>query len=110
MKFIGRVAKLLPLQSGTTEKGAWKRQDFIFEYFERDIDRLPDRVVLSVLNGKIDEYDLKEGDEVEIDFGNNVREWNGKYFSEFRIWRLEKVKKQPVQQPIFNNPNDELTF
>ena len=98
MEFKGRINRVLPIQSGTTEKGPWQRQEFVFEYYENQNDRWSDKVLLSVMNDRIKEYDLHEGDEVLIGFGHNIREWQGRIFNEVRIYKFEKVKGVAVQQ------------
>ena len=99
MQFQGRIYKIYPTQSGTSANGnQWSRQDFIFEYFEQPTDRYADRVLLSVMNDRIREYDLHEGDEVIIGFGHNTREYQGRYFNDVRLYHFEKVK-QAEQQP-----------
>ena len=106
MQFQGRIYKLFPVQSGSSQRGEWSRQDFIFEYFETPNDRYADRVLLSVMNDRIKEYDLHEGDECIIGFGHNTREYQGRYFNDIRLYHFEKVKQveqptQPQQQPLF---------
>lgn len=94
MQFQGRIYKILPTQSGTSQRdgSTWMRQDFIFEYFEQPTDRYSDRVLLSIMNDRIREYDLHEGDEVIIGFGHTTREYQGRYFNDIRLYHFEKVK------------------
>lgn len=98
MEYTGRINRVLPITSGTTEKGPWQRQEFVFEYYENQNDRWSDKVLLSVMNDRIKEYDLHEGDEVTIGFGHNIREWQGRLFNEVRIYKFEKVKGVAVVQ------------
>jgi hypothetical protein len=93
MQFQGRIYKLFPIQSGTSQRGEWSRQDFIFEYFETPNDRYADRVLLSIMNERIKDYDLHEGDEVIIGFGHNTREYQGRYYNDVRLYHFEKVKQ-----------------
>lgn len=91
MEFKGRIYKVFPIVEGTSASGNnWRRQSFIFEYFEHETDRWSDRVLLSAMNGKIDEYDLHECDNVIIGFGHSVKEYNGKHFNELRIYKFVK--------------------
>lgn len=98
MEYTGRINRVLPITSGETEKGPWQRQEFVFEYYENQNDRWSDKVLLSVMNDRIKEYDLHEGDEVTIGFGHNIREWQGRLFNEVRIYKFEKVKGVAVVQ------------
>lgn len=100
MEFTGRIQKLLPIRTGKKQDGSeWQSQEFVFEYFEHDSDRWSDKVVLSLMGDRIKEADLHEGDEVKIGFGHSVREWNGRWFNELRVYKLEKVKTtQPAPE------------
>lgn len=101
MEFKGRIYRLFPVQSGTSAKGTdWQKQDFIFEYFEHDTDRWSDKVLLSIMNDRIRECDLHEGDEVIVGFGHSVREYQGRYFNDVRLYKLEKASKaMPANAP-----------
>ena len=97
MEFKGRIYKVLETTSGTSrDNKEWQKQEFIFEFFEHDTDRYSDKVVLSVMNDRIKEYDLHEGDEVMIGFGHSVREYNGRWFNDIRLYKLEKAAKMPL--------------
>ena len=104
MQFQGRIYKLFPIQSGTSQRGEWTKQDFIFEYFEQPTDRYADRVLLSIMNDRIKEYDLHEGDEVIIGFGHNTREYQGRYFNDVRLYHFEKVKQVETQPAMSTAP------
>ena len=94
MQFQGRINRLYPIQNGTSANGnQWSRQDFVFEYFENPTDRYADRVFLSVMNDRIREYDLHEGDECIIGFAHTTREYQGRCFNDIRIYHFEKVKQ-----------------
>ena len=102
MEFKGRIYKVLETTSGKSRDGKeWQKQEFIFEFFEHDTDRYSDKVVLSVMNDRIKEYDLHEGDEVMIGFGHSVREYNGRWFNDIRLYKLDKAERMPLFE---NNP------
>lgn len=93
MEFEGRIFKLLPLQTGVSEKtgNTWYRQELVFEYFEHPTDRFSDKAVLTLFNNHVQELGLKEDDKVRIGFGHNAREYNGKYYNELRVYKIEKI-------------------
>ena len=107
MEFKGRIYKVLPEQSGTNREGKeWRRLDFIFEYFERADDRYSDKVVLSVMNDRIEQYRIQEGDEVLIGFGHNVRMYQDKWYNELRVYKLEHVvAAEQTEQPAAEQKN-----
>ena len=97
MEVTGRIYKVLPTRTGKKADGSeWRSQEFIVEFFESPDQRWSDKVVLNVMNDRIDEYQLREGDEVHVGFSHGVREYQGKYYPDFRIYKFEKVGAQPA--------------
>ena len=106
MKVQGRIKKLMPIQTGISRIGNnWKKQDFILEYFEEPTDQYADTVLLSLMNDRIDEYKLKEGDEVKVDVRHQVKAYGERVYNELFYRSIEKVNKpkpateQPSVQP-----------
>ena len=112
MEFKGRIERILPRRKGVRNDGTeWQSQEFVFEYYEHETDWYSNKVMLSVMNDRIAEYDLHEGEEVLIGFGHNVRDWKGKLFNEFRIYKFEKIKDvaAPPTEPTINHPEAQPT-
>lgn len=100
MEFKGRIYKVMPVQSGTSSQGKeYRRQEFVFEYFENASQRWSDKILLSAMNDRIDQYNLHEGDEVVIGFANNVNEHNGRYYNSPSIYKFEKVTQVSQDAP-----------
>lgn len=102
MTVQGRIKKLMTEASGISKVGNhWRRQDFIFEFFENPEDQYADTVLLSVMNDKIDEYKLREGEEVIIDVRHQVKTYGERVYTELGIRSFEKVTKDAPagQQP-----------
>ena len=53
MEFDGRISRVLPVRSGTSQRGEWKALPFVFEYFESGDQRWPDRVLLETFDTNI---------------------------------------------------------
>lgn len=53
MEFEGRISRVLPVRSGTSQRGEWKTLPFVFEYFESGDQRWPDRVLLETMDTNI---------------------------------------------------------
>lgn len=102
MEFQGRIRKVLPVRTGTSQRTGkeWRCLPFVFEYFENETDRWPDSVVLETFDEKVINS-LKEGMEVRCGFGHRAKEYDGKTFNELRLYKIESVKssEQPAQQP-----------
>ena len=91
MEFTGRIFKVLPVQSGTGKRGEWRKQEVIFEYFEHETDRFSDMVLLPIMNDRIEQYNLKEGETVTIGFGHGVQDYNGRYFNALKVYKVVRL-------------------
>ena len=103
MEFQGRIAKLLPIRQGVSQRtgNEWKSLPFIFEYFEHDSDRYADSVLLETFNTKVID-NLKEGMEVRCGFGHKTREFTKQdgttaVINDLRLYKIESVRKSQNQ-------------
>ena len=53
MEFEGRISRVLPVRSGTSQRGAWMVLPFVFEYFETTDQRWSDKVLLETMDTNI---------------------------------------------------------
>lgn len=103
MEFQGRIAKVLPVRSGVSQRtgNEWKSLPFIFEYFEHDSDRYADSVMLETFDTKVID-NLKEGMEVRCGFGHKTREFTKQdgttaVINDLRLYKIESVRKTQNQ-------------
>lgn len=74
------------MATGQGKKGQWKKQEFIIE----TPSQYPKKVCLSLWGDKIDQYGLSVGDQVNVSVDLESREYNGRWYTEARAWKLEK--------------------
>lgn len=108
MEFQGRIAKLLPIRQGVSQRtgNEWKSLPFIFEYFEHESDRYADSVMLETFDTNVIDH-LKEGMEVRCGFGHRTREFTKQdgttgIINDIRLYKIESVRKahnQPSSAP-----------
>ena len=53
MEFEGRIQRVLPVRSGTSQRGEWKALPFVFEYFESQDQRWSDKVLLETFDTNV---------------------------------------------------------
>ena len=87
MELKGKVIQLLPAQSGMGKKGPWKKQEFILETQSQ----YPKKVCLSTCGDKIDQFHVSEGDLLNVSVDLESREYNGRWYTEARAWKIEKA-------------------
>lgn len=91
LEISGRLFKVLSEQTGTGRAGTWIKQDFVLE----TTDQYPKKVCFSVWGDKVNDLkSLSPGDEIKVSFDVQSREYNDKWFSDIRAWRIEKLSNQ----------------
>ena len=85
MQLSAKLVQLLPLQSGTGRNGQWKKQDIIVE----TDGQYPKKICISVWGDKINEDQLKIGNRLKIDCDIESREYNGRWYTDVKAWKIE---------------------
>lgn len=88
MELEGRIARKMNVQTGTSARGAWSKQEFVLEYQEGNY---PSQVCMNVWGeDKVRDLDgYQVGDRVRISFNLSSREYNGRWYTDVRAWRIE---------------------
>jgi len=93
MQINGKITNLLPLQTGQGKNGEWKKQEFIIE----TVGQYPKKVCVTAW-GKTVDYVPSIGTEVNVSFDIESREYNGKYYTEVKAFKIETVGKSAPKQ------------
>ena len=99
LELEGRIARKLGVLTGTSARGTWSKQEFIFEYQEGNF---PSQVCMNVWgDDKVRELDkFQVGDKVKVSFNLSSREYNGRWYTDVRAWRIESsVQAAPAPAP-----------
>lgn len=87
LELIGKLIKVLPMQSGTSARGTWSKQDFVIETQEQ----YPKKVCISAWGERVNELaSAVAGDLLKISFNVESREFNERWYTDVRAWRIEK--------------------
>jgi hypothetical protein len=86
MEIAGTIVALLPLQTGQGKNGVWKKQEFIME----TPGQFPKKVCLSLWGEKVDENRISVGDKVTASINIESREYNGRWYTDVRAWKIAK--------------------
>jgi hypothetical protein len=95
MEITGKIIKILPLQTGTGKNGTWKKQDFVIETTAQ----IARKVCFSLWGDKIDQFNLKEGEDAEVSFDLESREYNNRWYTEAKAWKIVKKGASPPKPP-----------
>ena len=94
MEIKGKIIHVLPLQEGTSKAGnSWKKQEYVLE----TNDQYPKKVCFDLFGDKADQYRAEIGDDVVLSFDIESREYNGRWYTDVRAWRIEPAGQQHSQ-------------
>jgi hypothetical protein len=85
MQLTAKLIQLQTPQTGEGKNGPWKKQDIIVE----TDGTYPKKVCISIWGDKINESVLKVGNTLDIQFDVESREYNGKWYTDCKAWKVE---------------------
>ena len=113
MQITGKLIQLLPPQSGQGKNGTWKKQEVIIETGGQ----YPKKVCIAIWGDKADEKILKVGNTLKIDFDVESREYNGRWYTDVKAWKVvgqgqgnSGAGAPAFEGPIDTMPEDDLPF
>ena len=95
LEIEGKIIRKLGVQSGTSARGDWSKQEFVIEYQEGNY---PSQACFSVWGPDkvkdLEKYQI--GDKVKVSFNISSREYNNRWYTDLRAWKIEG--EAPVQE------------
>ncbi len=107
MDIQGKLAQKLTQQTGQGKNGAWVKQEFILETQEQ----YPRKVCISLWGDKVKDLENFSIDDVLKVFVNiESREFNGRWYTDVRAWKIERVGNSNDSQDVTDLPpfNDDF--
>lgn len=91
MEISGTIKKIFPIQEGIskTSGNQWKSMEFIIETDEK----YPQTACLQLMNDNCTRFEIKEGDNVKVQFDIKAREWENKAYNTLNAWNIVKLNK-----------------
>jgi hypothetical protein len=110
LQIKGKIAQLLKPESGVSKVGnSWTKREFVIETEEQ----FPKKVCFTLFGDKSTLVDgFSAGDEVEVSFNIDAKEYNGKWFNSVNAWKIERVSNEsgseylPPPPPPFFSESD----
>ena len=88
MEIIGKVVRLGNLTEGQSARGPWRKQELIIETEEQ----YPRTVCLICWTNQIEEIQkFAPGQTIKAQIEISSREFNGKWYTDVRVWRFDPV-------------------
>lgn len=119
MEFEGLVYRVLPAVKGTSARGEWTKQEVVFE-LPGEFNR---KLCVGFWGDKaLEATALKPGEQVEVSINLESREYNGRWYTEARAWKLARKQPEvaaladdmppmPTEEPAYASmPIDDMPF
>ena len=87
MEINGKIVQVLDEQSGNGRNGVWRKRDYILETGGQ----YPKKICLTVWGDKIDQFGMQMGDDVNVGVEIESREYNGRWYTDVKAWKVNKV-------------------
>jgi len=90
----GRINQILKSEAGVSKAGKeWSKREFIIETDEQ----FPRKVCFTLFRDKTKLINgLSAGEEVEVSFNIESREYNGEWFHNSKAWKIDKVSANQI--------------
>lgn len=106
MELIGKLIKVLPEQSGQTEKGNWVRGGFVVEYQDGEYPRNAAFTLFG--ENRINMVkSIQLGSMVRVQFSVNSREYQERWYTDLSCFRVEPQMQAAYPQqsaPVYGQP------
>ncbi len=96
MEIIGKLERILPMQTGEGKNGTWNKQLFVIETQEQ-FPKLACFMLWGDKTGLLNQYQI--GQMIRVSFNVESREHNERWYTDLRAWKLEAADGAPAVSP-----------
>ena len=87
LEIEGTLSQKLPVQSGSSARGPWTKQEFILEFPDGNF--TAKACFLAWGQEKVQDLGKYQvGDKVKVSFNLKSREYNGRWYNDLQIWKI----------------------
>ncbi len=104
LEVSGSLVELRQIVTGESARGAWKKQEMIIETQEQ----FPKKICLICWGERVDDVaNLQPGAQIKASINIESREYNGRWYTDVKVWRIEAGGQSPVSNqeppPVMSN-------
>ncbi|MDR2848139.1 MAG: DUF3127 domain-containing protein [Bacteroidales bacterium] len=100
MEIKGKLFKKLPVQTGQGRNGEWRKQEIVLELEGN----YPKKVCIAVWGDKINVASLQEGATLNAFVDVESREWQDKWFTDVKAWKIDVLDNAGTAQQAPPSP------
>ena len=101
MEIKGKIIEILPEKSGQSANGEWRKQEYILE----TASNYPKKICFMAWGDKIGEFNLQQGENVEVSVDLESREYNGRWYTDVKAWKVSKDGINANNPPSYEGHN-----
>lgn len=103
MEIKGTIIAALPEVSGVSSRSGnpWKKREYVLENTEGNF---PRKVAFTCFGENADKIQLQVGQAVTMYFDVESREYNGRWYTDIRAWRIQPKQETPAGAPMPDMP------
>ena len=86
MEITGKIIECLPLKSGQSANGEWRKQEYVLE----TDGQYSKKVCFMVWGEKVEQFAIHKGETVEVSIDLESREYNGRWYTDVTAWKVSR--------------------
>ena len=103
LELEGTLKQKLGVQSGTSARGQWAKQEFVLEF--PDGNYSSQACFTAFGQDKVAELEkYQAGDKVKVSFNLRSREYNGRWYNDLQMWRIVPAGEVPTAHTVPSAP------
>ena len=99
MEISGKIIELLEAKSGQSANGEWRKQEYVLETEAQ----YPKKVCFMAWGDKIDQFDIKKGEQLTVSIDLESREYNGRWYTDVKAWKVSRGGADPDYSQSFQS-------
>jgi len=98
----GKLIQKLPTESGEGRNGRWEKKQFVIE----TDDQYPKKICMVLWGDKVSMLEkVTEGDILTVSINIESREFNSKWYTDVKAWRIEKGSDEGSSPSAQSSPS-----
>jgi len=102
MEILGKIIEILPEKGGQSANGEWRKREYVLETEAQ----YPKKVCFMAWGDKIDQFELKQGERVTVSVDLESREYNGRWYTDVKAWKVSRDDAYVGNQSLVQNQNN----
>ena len=86
MEITGEIIDCLPVKSGQSAKGEWRKQEYVLQ----TDGQYPKKICFMVWGEKVEQFAIQQGEMLQVSIDLESREYNGRWYTDVKAWRVSR--------------------